>query len=67
MLACLDVLIFLIDKANKFLAVDPKLWVFVCFGLILIFMDIWTSELILGLGKRCSDLLFEEGVIIDSS
>jgi hypothetical protein len=67
MLICLDVLIFLTDKANEFLAVDPKLWVFVHFSLILIFVDIWTSELISGLGKRCGDLLFEKGVIIDSS
>jgi hypothetical protein len=66
-LARLDVLVFLTDKANEFLAIDPEFWVFVRFGLILIFADIWTSELILGSGKRCGDLLFEEGVVIDSS
>ena len=67
MLARLDVLVFLTDKANEFLAIDPEFRVFVHFGLILIFADIWTSELIPGSGKRCSNLLFEEGVIIDSS
>jgi hypothetical protein len=66
-LALLDVLVFLTDKANEFLAVDPELQVFVHFGLILVFVDIWISELIPGLGKRCGNLLFEEGVIIDSS